>query len=153
MKPKGEFNSMKNQRTFHDLLLMDNLSSLKTTLAALIPEGPYSAPSASAISSYKNKFNLLSADVLRQRLEVYCAGLTDWEENYSTTHSADLEFHDVEALSQVAYSRLLDVRWDPMDLNIFTAGNKSCASLIKNTCDGKGSLRLTTHALRPFFFR
>ena len=150
---KTQNDTKRNQQSFHDMLLMDNLGSLKTTLALLIPDGPYGAPSASALASYKNKFNLLSADVLRQRLEVYCAGLTDWEEIYSTTHSADLEFHDIEALTRVACSRLLDVPWNPMDLNTFTSGNKNCISSIKKTCNGKSSLRLTAHALRPFFFR
>ena len=147
---------MTNQQTIdidmQDAMLRRNFDSLTTTLAVLVPWGPYSISDRIDLHSYHSKFNLLSARVLSARLEVVSANLADWEYHSSgIKHELDDDFYQLEDVTAAARMHLLDVPFDAMDPLLASGGNVDLWEGGRIIAEGGSNLKFSAAALAPFF--
>lgn len=135
----------------HSALLYRGLASLKTSLATLVPWGPYSIDNAIDLQGYHARFNLTSARVLRARLEIFSASLADYEDVNGEPHPLDDEFFMVENVTQAARMHLLDVPFMAMDPLHASGGDLDMWNASKIIAQGGSNLPRMGAALAPFF--
>ena len=135
----------------HSAMLHRGLASLKTSLATLVPWGPYSIDNTIDLQGYHARFNLTSSRVLRARLEIFSASLADFEEVNGYTHPLDDEFFMVENVTQAAQKHLLDVPFMAMDPLHASGGDLDMWNMSVQVAQGGSNLPRVGAALSPFF--
>ena len=135
----------------HSAMLYRGLASLKTSLATLVPWGPFSIDNTIDLQGYHARFNLTSARVLRSRLEIFSASLEDFEEVNGEPHPLDDEFFMVENVTQAARMHLLDVPFMAMDPLHASGGDLDMWNKSVIVAQGGSNLPRMGAALAPFF--
>lgn len=135
-----------------DAMLRRNYENLTTTLALLVPWGPYKISDRIDLQSYHSRFNLTSSRVLTQRVRVVAANLSDWEYEYGSPHELDIDFHTLEDVTVAARNHLLDVPFSAMDAELASGGNTAQWNFGKLIAAGGSNLFCSGLALKPFFF-
>jgi len=135
----------------HSAMLYRGLASLKTSLATLVPWGPFDIDNAIDLQGYHARFNLTSSRVLRARLEVFSASLADYEDVNGEPHPLDDEFFMVENVTHAAQKHLLDVPFMAMDPLHASGGDLDMWNRSLSVAQGGSNLPRTGAALAPFF--
>ena len=135
----------------HSAMLYRGLASLKTSLATLVPWGPFDIDNAIDLQGYHARFNLTSSRVLRARLEVFSASLADYEDVNGEPHPLDDEFFMVENVTHAAQKHLLDVPFMAMDPLHASGGDLDMWHASKIVAQGGSNLPRMGAALAPFF--
>ena len=141
----------------------DNLSaiidrtfdSLSTTVGLLIPETrlvqPWQDPPVDP-RGYFCQYQLSSRAVLKQRMIVLNAALTEYEHLYRQPHPRDNEWANLEDAAAAACDRLLPTKFHGINLDM-AANNENTGMLyaVRNIASGGSNLTLVSEALKPFF--
>jgi len=135
----------------HSAMLYRGLASLKTSLATLVPWGPFSIDNTIDLQGYHARFNLTSSRVLRARLEIFSASLEDFEDVNGYAHPLDDEFFMVENVTQAAQKHLLDVPFTAMDPLHASGGDLDMWKSSVIVAQGGSNLPRMGAALAPFF--
>ena len=153
---------MLNQDNFQTVT-QENLSaiidrtfdSLSTTVGLLIPETrlvqPWQDPPVDP-RGYFCQYQLSSRAVLKQRMIVLNAALTEYEYLYRTVHPRDNDWSNLEDAAAAACERLLPTKFHGINLDMAeTNGNSSMLYAVRTIASGGSNLTLVSQALKPFF--
>lgn len=139
-------------KTDHDGLIRRNFNCLTPVLSVLVPSSPFTLQSEKSLDTYSVQYNFQSSRVLRNRLELFSASLQDWEDLYGERHELDDRFWMTENVTQAARSRLLDVAYNPINVDVMTMGDKHRAASFMAVATGATNLKHTGLAARELFF-
>ena len=153
---------MLNNNNFQTVT-QDNLSaiidrtfdSLTTTVGLLIPETrlvqPWQAPPVDP-RGYFCQYQLSSRAVLKQRMIVLNAALTEYEYLYRKPHPRDDDWFNLEDAAAAACERLLPTKFHGINLDMAANNeNSSMLYVVRTIASGGSNLTLISEALKPFF--